>query len=133
MGNNYFLKNYTNYRGEILKKDSREDLIISCEDLYGLIGDGSALDILKGTYGIWFYESDLWNKEHLKQKLRELIDDLDKFKPVEIKFQKLINEWKQSEKGALDEYDGILSKLIPELKDVTKLRKEEEKQRRMSK
>ena len=83
MGDCYFMKNYTNYRGEIKTKDRREDLVIRSEDL-GMVDNKytnthPVLKIVNGSYGIWFYESDLWNKEHLIQKLRELIDDLDKF------------------------------------------------------
>lgn len=77
MGDCYFMRNYTNYRGEIKSKDSREDLIIRSEDL-GIV-EHPVLKVVNGTYGIWFYESDLWNKKHLKQKLLELIEDLDKF------------------------------------------------------
>ncbi len=61
MGDCYFMKNYTNYRGEIQLKDSREDLITRSEDVGQIIQD-SPLRIIDGTYGIWYYESDLWNE-----------------------------------------------------------------------
>jgi len=79
LGDCYFMKNYTNYRGEIKQKDSREDLIISSEDIGCVLEPRHPLFLINGSYGIWFYESDLWNKQHLKEKLLELVNELDKF------------------------------------------------------
>lgn len=103
MGDCYFMSNWTNYRGEIQDKDSRKDLIIASEEVSTIIENVEVLPatneqrrllrhMINGRYGIYFYESDLWNKEHLKQKLQELINELDKFQADGKDYDRCIKE-----------------------------------------
>lgn len=89
MGDCYFLSNYTQHRGEPAP-DRRIDLVIRSEDLGQIITSGYMDRLSKdrrklqlminGSYGIFFYESNLWDKKHLKEQLHKLIDEaLEKY------------------------------------------------------
>lgn len=77
MGDCYFHSIYWNYRGEIKKEPIKHDEIISSEELGYLLNHNSKLQrCVNGTTGIFFYEFDLQQKEELKKRLHELIDEV---------------------------------------------------------
>lgn len=77
MGNCYFHSIYWNYRGEIKEKPIRHDEIRRSEDI-GLCfqNDNKLQRCVNGTTGIFYYESDLCNKEELRKRLHDLINEV---------------------------------------------------------
>lgn len=77
MGQCYFHSTYWNYRGELKLRPVRHDVEIRSEDV-GRINDFSR-DLqrcINSTTGIFYYESDLWNKKELRNQLHSLIDEV---------------------------------------------------------
>jgi len=76
MGNQYFMSIYYNYRGEILLDDSRKDLTISGEELGMGVSDRRVLQVLSSRAGVFFYETDLWDRDELKKRLHALVEEI---------------------------------------------------------
>lgn len=83
MGEVFFIAKYYEWRGESPPPYRGEvnyqfhipsEITPPIKDLDGK----TVLHLGGGTAGIWFYESNLWNKKLLKAKLRELIKEIDK-------------------------------------------------------
>lgn len=96
MGDCYFIRDFYQNRGELVKGNYRKQYVMPSERLGALLKGteeylpmGQSItekdrrefqNLINGSIGIWFYESDLWNKELLKKKLEELIAEIDKIK-----------------------------------------------------
>ena len=93
MGDCYFIRDFYQNRGELVKGNHRKKYVIPSESLGSIIENTESFlpmmqkvndktrrefqRLINGTIGIWFYESDLWNKQLLKEKLSELIKEID--------------------------------------------------------
>jgi len=77
MGDYYFIYNFYEHRGDLVKPEIRGSQRRASEEF---LDAHEAVKILgKASCGIWFYETALWNPKMLKQKLRELIKEVDRF------------------------------------------------------
>ena len=93
MGDCYFKSIFYQNRGEKIKKPSKHELIIPSESLGAIIGrtekwlpvnqKPNVVDYrrelqrtINSPVGIFFYESDLWDKEELKRQLHKLVDEI---------------------------------------------------------
>jgi len=82
MGDYYFAMNFYEHRGNRIE-ERRTTKVIRSEDFATKDFEPSHLyrEVLGvGSCGIWFYETALWDKDLLKEKLHELVDvEIDKF------------------------------------------------------
>jgi len=75
--NCYFHSVYWNYRGELKDKSIRHDIVRRSEDIGRMfVNDREMQRGINGTTGIFYYESDLWNKKELKKQLHKLVDEV---------------------------------------------------------
>ena len=77
MGDCYFHSIYWNHRGEIKQNPIRHDEIRASEQIGICFSDDRKLQrCINGTTGIFYYEFDLEQKEELKKRLHDLVDEV---------------------------------------------------------